>query len=354
MRHIERRKNDPEKFSRDDFESFLISRVRGFQNFTKSRRPLLCNAIEFESHSSGKYIIREGHVPNAFYFTLSGKLEIMKVINGQECRLNVLGPGTTFGLLTLSSDGKDKRSASVATIEPTELLRVDKLDYLPIAINETKVRLENKNKLLQLPDFESVPTEIIDKIVQFAQFVSYDPQQVVSAEGTPNFQILWVISGSCRCIRYVPFIQKKQADATTLVPYDETASLKPGEKVVNEILTIAELKTGYNFPYLPEFDDFGSVELMVADKERYMQRLRDEPPKINKVSLVANTNVVIMTISQLEFVQIANLKMISMLMSKDSIFEAPMSKLYDAFDEKKKWNAMKESVRKEISNKKKM
>ena len=371
-RYLTTRDLDPKSFMRETLETILSATVRSFHNFTMAQRPLLCDVIHLERHPPGKMIIKEGHTSNAFYFILSGRLEILKKFNEKLTRVNMLGAGASFGLLTLSTGGNDKRTATVATMEYTELLRVDRKDYMPIAVSESKVREENKRKLMLLDDFENLPSEVLDKIVQFGQFVSFDPQQIISAEGTPNFQIMWVISGNCRCTRQVPFVKQttgrrgsitrsvsavlperlvslNQTESNFLVgltPYDESRPLKQNEKLVNELLTIAELHPGDNFPHLPALGPRmdNALELLEAYKPKYSQLIRDDPPKANKVSLVATSRVEIMTMSQLEFVQIAPLGLINTLILQKRIFETPLEEVYKSLEVNNNWTANKQNV----------
>jgi CRP-like cAMP-binding protein len=60
---------------------------------------------------------------------LSGKVEIFSIKDNERTRVNVLSAGESFGRIQLIND---IRMASVATLEPTEFLVIDKREYMNV------------------------------------------------------------------------------------------------------------------------------------------------------------------------------------------------------------------------------
>jgi hypothetical protein len=125
--------SSPERSEADveALERILSIRQRAFGRFTTDQRLKFCKILKYEHHTENRIVVREGHVSWAFYFILSGQVEIFKVKNGLKYRLNVMNAGASFGDRTMNMLN-DKRTASVATTTETELIRIDKSDFFDV------------------------------------------------------------------------------------------------------------------------------------------------------------------------------------------------------------------------------
>lgn len=125
--------SSPERSEADveALERILSIRQRAFGRFTTDQRLKFCRILKYEHHTADRIVVREGHVSWAFYFILSGQVEIFKVKNGLKYRLNVMNAGASFGDRTMNMLN-DKRTASVATTTETELIRIDKSDFFDV------------------------------------------------------------------------------------------------------------------------------------------------------------------------------------------------------------------------------
>jgi CRP/FNR family cyclic AMP-dependent transcriptional regulator len=77
------------------------------------------------TYAKGAVVVNEGDPAHSFFIVCSGSLKAcLNDDQGREVILSVLGPGDHFGELALLDDSP--RSASVAALEPSELLLVTK------------------------------------------------------------------------------------------------------------------------------------------------------------------------------------------------------------------------------------
>lgn len=77
---------------------------------------------------AGEVVVREGEPGGTLYYVESGRLRVTARVELEDrCRLRPglqdLGPGETFGELSLFGDGK--RSATVTALEPVRLIEID-------------------------------------------------------------------------------------------------------------------------------------------------------------------------------------------------------------------------------------
>jgi CRP/FNR family cyclic AMP-dependent transcriptional regulator len=78
--------------------------------------------------SKGDVIVREGETAVAFYFVLSGSVEVVKQAEGANPLVQgILGPGDFFGEMALIDDYP--RSATVRALEDTECLEMWRWDF---------------------------------------------------------------------------------------------------------------------------------------------------------------------------------------------------------------------------------
>ncbi|MBV9188964.1 MAG: cyclic nucleotide-binding domain-containing protein, partial [Betaproteobacteria bacterium] len=89
---------------------------------------MLTTMVTRRSASRSTTIMAGGDATDSLYIVLSGRLKVMMSdSDGKEVILSILGPGEFFGEMGLIDD--EPRSASVVTIEPCELLAIDKRDF---------------------------------------------------------------------------------------------------------------------------------------------------------------------------------------------------------------------------------
>ncbi len=80
--------------------------------------------VEFRRVQAGETIVAEGDTAAAFYIIRLGAVKVFTASGGGEQVLRLLGAGDSFGEASLLADRPGTRTASVAALDPVELVRV--------------------------------------------------------------------------------------------------------------------------------------------------------------------------------------------------------------------------------------
>jgi CRP-like cAMP-binding protein len=90
----------------------------------------LAKVAILKRYDKGEVIIRQGEPGRGLFIILNGMVQVTRKIspNLKEARLNVLGKGDFFGEMSLL-DGYP-RSASVTALTPTEVVELNRWDFL--------------------------------------------------------------------------------------------------------------------------------------------------------------------------------------------------------------------------------
>ncbi|KAJ8327398.1 hypothetical protein O5D80_004788 [Batrachochytrium dendrobatidis] len=341
-------------------EAILSSNIPSFKRLPWNQRLKCCQILELKKYPPGKVIIMEGHRANAFYFILSGKVEIFKGWTESWFRINFIKKGGSFGDRTLTVID-DRRTASVSTVETTEFLCVDKREFLKlIETGSAKLHTLRTRQITQLPDFTTAPQEFIEKVLACAQFITFDAQQVIINEDAPNFHIFWILSGSCRCIRTVPFIVRPTAsgDGHQYAAYAPNTPTDPTDTVVYEPLSICELTIGEHFPSVVKpamlkitQSQFGAP--MTFDRNECIRLWQHEPPYLSPVTVVANMRVEVMMLSKVEMTEISPMDTLLELFERRGALDASIYLLQNAFLQNLQWESYKKKIREEVFGKRK-
>ena len=79
-------------------------------------------------YKDGEVIVRQGDVGDCMYVIQSGKVEVVKEMNGIERKLSMLSEGGIFGEMALLD--KKVRSATVRALGEVRILTVDKKTFI--------------------------------------------------------------------------------------------------------------------------------------------------------------------------------------------------------------------------------
>jgi CRP-like cAMP-binding protein len=82
-------------------------------------------------------VVTQGDPGDAFYVIARGEVEIVAADAVGERRMRTLGEGEYFGELALLGDAP--RSATVRTLQPTELLRLGRDDFVALCEAQPEV-----------------------------------------------------------------------------------------------------------------------------------------------------------------------------------------------------------------------
>lgn len=106
----------------------VLKAVPLFAGFPDEQLRMLTGVVTRRSASRSTTIMAAGDATDSLYIVLSGRLKVMMSDeDGKEVILSILGPGEFFGEMGLIDD--EPRSATVVTIEPCELLAINKRDF---------------------------------------------------------------------------------------------------------------------------------------------------------------------------------------------------------------------------------
>src|SRR5688572_8142701 len=107
----------------------VLKNVPLFSSFSDMQLSALVPAVQHRRFPRGAYVIRAGEETDALYIILSGRAKVLIPDNdGNEVILSVIGPSEFFGEMGLIDDLP--RSASVATLETCEMLRIGRGGFL--------------------------------------------------------------------------------------------------------------------------------------------------------------------------------------------------------------------------------
>jgi len=106
----------------------VLKAVPLFASFPDEPLRMLTSVVTRRSAARSTTIMAAGDATDSLYIVLSGRLKVMMSdADGKEVILSILGPGEFFGEMGLIDD--EPRSATVITIEPCELLAINKRDF---------------------------------------------------------------------------------------------------------------------------------------------------------------------------------------------------------------------------------
>ncbi|KAL2916038.1 hypothetical protein HK105_204462 [Polyrhizophydium stewartii] len=314
--------------------------------------------MQFERFPASTVLVKEGHIAHSFYFVLSGQVEIYMVKNGSRHRVNVLNAGDSLGRVQLVND---RRAASVSTMMDSEFLRVDKgLSGTIANIKDPKYIAAKVQQLAEVPVL-TISAEFPSSHVSLFEIMQYETNDTIIYEGTETGQIHWIIKGTCKCVKMVPFVQRTvktghSSTATSISPYDPNVPLGTDEEIVRRVFTIQELEPGDHFPGLPPFTGTGFGGDFIFKKESYLHQLElaDPTSQQNKAeySVVATSPVEAAVISRLDFVRSGSQEMILAALDSKNLFHIPVQQLQEAYIGKRSWQYFKQKIVSEIIKRK--
>lgn len=105
---------------------FFLRTMAMTQGLPSNRLRLLAEISRTLAAEAGEIVINEGRLGNHFYMVCSGSLEV----SGKGATMTTLGPSDAFGALSLMRGAR--RSFSVIAREKSELLTIDRVDFLDL------------------------------------------------------------------------------------------------------------------------------------------------------------------------------------------------------------------------------
>jgi hypothetical protein len=230
-------------------------------------------------------------------------------------------------------------------------------------VRDEKGMASRSAKLLQIPHFAAAPGGFVERITPFTQIITYEPNEVILAEGIANYKLFWLIRGTCHCLKTVPLIKRLMNSNYAGKTYKFLASeagmtLGPEDELFKEKLTIHELDPGQNFPDLPLPKGAKAHEdVLYVNKKDYIDQLKKEEPDDEDtkayISVVAKSKVEVVCVNQTDYCEYADADMLLSIINSKSVFRPAMKTLQDSYLEKRQWQTFKKKLVSEVTSKKK-
>lgn len=142
----------------------VLKSVPLFSAFTDTQIVTLLNYVQHRSFPRNVFVFQAGDETDALYVILSGKVKVLiPDEQGREVILSVMGPHEFFGEMGILDDLP--RSASVATLEPCEMLRLSKAGFINCLKENSEVAMlviRNLVKRLRAADRKIESLALID------------------------------------------------------------------------------------------------------------------------------------------------------------------------------------------------
>lgn len=156
----------------------VLARVPLFVGLPYAELAILASRLRQHRCGRGEVIFRQDDPGTSLYVIESGVVKVLRLsTEGREVILALLGPGDFFGELALL-DGKP-RSADAVAREPTDLLILDRKDFLeflerfpPAALHLLEAlsqRLRRTDQLVQDAAFLDVPGRLARMLLQLSE-----------------------------------------------------------------------------------------------------------------------------------------------------------------------------------------
>ncbi len=148
-----------------------------FQQLGNEYRERLSESIRYQSLKKGEILFHRGSEGNTLYIIKQGKIKISLLSHtGDEVVLAIFSECDFFGEMALL-DGMS-RSADATAIEPTELMLLNRGDFMDFLANESKamqailkslsLRLRHTDDLLEDTCFLQISARFAKKLVELA------------------------------------------------------------------------------------------------------------------------------------------------------------------------------------------
>lgn len=155
-----------------------LARVDLFAELPASELAALAACLRRRRFARGEVVFLQGDPGTTLYVIESGRVKIVRTSpEGKEAQLNLLGPGDFFGDLALL-DG-EPRSADAVTVEPSQLLLLQRDDFLRFLEGHPSVaqkllavlsrRLRRNAQIVQDAAFLDVPARLARALLDLAE-----------------------------------------------------------------------------------------------------------------------------------------------------------------------------------------
>ena len=212
----------------------VLKSVPLFSAFTEHQLTTLLNYVQHRSFPRNVFVIQAGDETDSLYVILSGKVKVLIPDDqGREVILSVMGPHDFFGEMGILDD--QPRSASVATLEPSEMLRLSKAGFINCLKENSEVamlvirnlvkRLREADRKIESLALIDVSGRVVRLLVDMAQEID---GRLVVPRTPPKQEIARMIGASREMVsRVIKELQGKgliRAERRSMVILDSNMS----------------------------------------------------------------------------------------------------------------------------------
>jgi len=134
-----------------------------------------------EKYEPKKLIIREDEIGDCMYIILEGTVEVMirAESGGRDITINTLRAGDFFGERALMPGSTGRRNASIKSMHPTKLFRIDK-KYVALNVKRDVDKDEGEEDITEINTARFEPDEVRDTIRKIRLFKSLNYDELKS------------------------------------------------------------------------------------------------------------------------------------------------------------------------------
>lgn len=167
-----------------------------FTSLSSENRSVVISQMKHYSMLGKEVVFEQGCPGNLFFVVCTGKLEV--TVNSK--RVNILGPGDSFGELALLHDSP--RSASVATLEKVSMWGLDRKSFR-MAVESVNAQnyKENQHFIESVPLFSILTNMQKDSLVGSLSTLKFRPNDVIVNEGDPGDLFYIIKEGTVNCVK---------------------------------------------------------------------------------------------------------------------------------------------------------
>lgn len=184
---------------------FSLRSIRSFAEYPQRIQQKLVRVGWYETHQTKRAILRQGHIPQAFYFVLSGSavVTVMEENENFARTVNFLRRGDSFGELAILHD--TRRQSTVISREPIELLVISKEDFVDIFMLAGGIKNINdpdQQTFIKSIDFlKGWPVELMASNPKKCLFHFFRSGSVLVRDSNHSDWIYIIKSGSCQVLK---------------------------------------------------------------------------------------------------------------------------------------------------------
>ncbi|XP_022080342.1 uncharacterized protein LOC110973663 [Acanthaster planci] len=189
------------------YVEIALRNIRAFAQYPKRMQHMLCRVGWLEEYESKRAILRQGHLPHAFYFILSGEV-VVTVLDTKKGKrvaetVAMLKRGDSFGELAILN--RTRRASTVISQDRVELLCISVEDFEDIFMLSGGIKRVNDPDqhafLTSLACLKHWPLHLIEKHPNECRFHFFKDGNVLIKDSLFSDWIYIIKSGSCSVLK---------------------------------------------------------------------------------------------------------------------------------------------------------